>query len=345
MRRFCLSSLRLARLAAVLGLSLAAAACNSSADRGAPQSAAGSADGKPRLAFISNNPFEFWTIARRGTEKAAQDFDAEVDFQMPARGTAAEQKQIIEDLVARGIQGIAISPNDSANQADFLNEIAEQVPVIAVDSDLPPGSKRLAYIGTNNYEAGKSAGKLVKEALPDGGEIVIYVGKMDVQNAIERRQGVMDELAGKKDAKGPELGKYTLLDTMTDDADQARCKDNVEDTLVKYPDVDGLVGLWAYNPPAILAAVKEADKQGKVAIIAFDEDEATLGGVKEGHIHGTIVQQPFEFGYQSMRLLAALARNDKSVLPEGGVLEIPHKVINKENVEEFQQELRALKGQ
>jgi ribose transport system substrate-binding protein len=185
----------------------------------------------------------------------------------------------------------------------------------------------------------------VKEALPDGGEFVIYVGKMDVQNAIERRQGVMDELAGMKDAKGPELGKYTLLDTMTDDAEQARCKDNVEDTLVKYPDIDGLVGLWAYNPPAILEAVKEADKQGKVAIIGFDEDEATLGGVKEGHIHGTIVQQPFEFGYQSMRLLASLAKGDKSVLPEGGILEVPHKVIKQDNVEKFHQELRALKGE
>jgi ribose transport system substrate-binding protein len=319
----------------VLGCLLLVAGCTGRSDTGK----------KTRVAFISNNPFEFWTIARRGTEKAAKEFDVEVDFMMPARGTAAEQRQIIEDLVAKGIKGIAISPNDSANQADFLDEIAEQVPVIAVDSDLPPGSKRLAYIGTNNYEAGKSAGKLVKEALPDGGEFVIYVGKMDVQNAIERRQGVMDELAGTKDAKGPELGKYTLLDTMTDDAEQARCKDNVEDTLVKYPDIDGLVGLWAYNPPAILAAVKEADKAGKVAIIGFDEDEATLGGVKDGHIHGTIVQQPFEFGYQSVRLLAALAKGDKSVLPEGGVLEVPHKVIKKENVAEFHQELRALKGE
>ena len=316
-------------------------ACSSeSVDTGVPLSEGG----RPKVAFISNNPFEFWTIARRGTEKAAKEFNCEVDFQMPARGTAAEQKQIIEDLVARGIHGIAISPNDSANQGDFLDEISEQVPVIAVDSDLPPGSKRLAYIGTNNYEAGKSAGKLVKEALPEGGEIVIYVGKLDVQNAIERRQGVMDELAGKKDAEGPELGKYTLLDTMTDDAEQARCKDNVEDTLVKYPDVDGLVGLWAYNPPAILAAVKEADKQGKVAIIGFDEDEATLQGIKDGHIHGTIVQQPFEFGYQSVRLLAALARGDKSVLPDGGVMLVPHKVIKQDNVEEFHSQLNQLKG-
>jgi len=146
------------------------------------------------VAFISNNPFEFWTIARRGTEKAAAEFNVNVEFHMPPRGTAAEQRQIIEDLLAKGVKAIAISPNDAENQADFLNEVAGKVPLITQDSDLPKGSKRLCYIGTNNYEAGKAAGQLVREVIPDGGSLVIYVGKLDVQNAVERRQGVMDAL-------------------------------------------------------------------------------------------------------------------------------------------------------
>ena len=76
-------------------------------------------------------------------------------------------------------------------------------------------------------------------------------------------------MAGEKNAKGPKLGKYELLDTMTDDAKQEKCKANVEDTLTKYPDVACLIGLWAYNPPPMLAAVKEANKAGKVAIVGF----------------------------------------------------------------------------
>jgi ribose transport system substrate-binding protein len=170
------------------------------------------------------------------------------------------------------------------------------------------------------------------------------VGKLDVQNAIERRQGVLDELAGAADAKGPELGKYTLLDTMTDDAKQEKCKANVEDTLTKYPDVGCLVGLWAYNPPAMLAAVKDADQQGKVKIVGFDENEETLQGIKDGHIHGTIVQQPYQFGYEAVRLLTQIARGDKSVLPPGGILYIDYKVIKSENVEAFHEELKKLKG-
>lgn len=149
-----------------------------------------------KVAFISNNPYEFWTFARRGTEAAAEKFNVDVEFHMPARGTAPEQRQIIEDLLTKGVQGIAISPNDADNQADFLNEVAGKVPLITQDSDLPQGSKRLLYIGTHNYEAGKAAGELVKEAAPAGGKLFIYVGKLDVKNAVERRQGVIDVLKG-----------------------------------------------------------------------------------------------------------------------------------------------------
>ena len=302
--------------------------------------------GKPTVAFVTNNPYEFWTIARRGTEKGAKEFDAIVDFKMPARGTTEEQREIVEDLVAKGVSGISISPIDSDNQASFLNEIAGRVSLLTHDSDLPAGSGRLCYIGTENYTAGTAAGKLVRECMPDGGNIVIYVGKMDAQNAKERRQGVLDELAGEKDAAGPQYGKYTLLDTMTDDANQDKCKSNVEDTLVKYgADADKLclVGLWAYNPPAMLSAVQGAGLAGKVRMVGFDENEETLQGVKDGHIYGTVVQQPFEFGYNAVRILAGLARGDRSVLPDGGILFIPHREITRDNVDAFWDELKKLK--
>jgi len=160
--------------------------------------------GAIKVAFISNNPYEFWTIARRGAEQAVKELkekekiDVDLEFHMPARGTAAEQRQIIEDLLTKGVKGIAISVNDAANQADYYNDLAAKVPLITQDSDLPQGSKRLCYIGTNNVEAGKAAGELVKKACPEGGKYVIYVGKLDVQNAQERRQGVIDVLSQAK---------------------------------------------------------------------------------------------------------------------------------------------------
>ena len=303
-------------------------------------------DNRPTVAFVTNNPYEFWTIARRGTEKAAKEFDVNVEFQMPAGGTAPEQRAIIEDLVAKGVKGIAVSPNDAENQASFLNDIAARVPLVTQDSDLPAGSRRLCYIGTDNYEAGKAAGRLVRECLPKGGKIVIYVGRLEAQNARERRQGVLDALAGEANAKGPNFGSYTLIDTMTDEGNQEKCKANVEDTLTRYgTDADlCLVGLWAYNPPAMLSAVKAAGLAGKVRLVAFDENEETLQGVKDGAIFGTIVQQPFQFGYQAVRILAGLARDDRSVLPPGEILYIPYREIKRDNVETFWDELKRLKA-
>ena len=131
---------------------------------------------------------------RQRFEKAAEEFHLRCEFHRPARGTPEEQRSILENLLARGVQGVAISPVDAANQAAFFNDIAAKIPFIAADSDLPEGSKRLCYVGTNNVEAGRAAGRLVRQVLPDGGKVAIFVGRLDVQNAVERRRGVLEAL-------------------------------------------------------------------------------------------------------------------------------------------------------
>src|SRR5262249_44811342 len=100
-----------------------------------------------------------------------------------------------------------------------------------------------------------------------------------------------------------------------------------------------LIGLWAYNPPAILSAVKDAGKQGKVHIVGFDEMENTLLGIKEGQVYGTVVQQPYSFGYESVKLMTALAKGDRTGLPKDGIMYVPHLVIKKDNVREFHRKL------
>src|SRR5262249_18294851 len=139
-----------------------------------------------------------------------------------------------------------------------LNRVAERIPVITQDNDAPD-SKRLCYIGTDNYEAGLAVGKMVKEVMPSGGTIAIFVGKPDPLNARQRRQGVLDELAGKKNASGPKYGNYQLLDTFYDDVDLKVAKDKAATALIQLQNEPNvcLIGLWAYNPPEILSAVKD----------------------------------------------------------------------------------------
>ena len=287
-----------------------------------------------KLAFITNNAADFWTIARKGTEKADAGLaDVEVEFRL-GDGTAAAQKRILDDLLAKGVDGIAISPVDPANQTAMLNDAAKQAIVFTHDSDAPE-SKRECYVGTDNVAAGRQAGDLIKEALPQGGRIAIFVGKLDARNAQERLQGIKESIAG---------STIAIIDVRTDDTDQVRAKANVSEMLVSHPDVGALVGLWSYNGPAILNAARDAGRIGQVKIIAFDEDDETLTGVKSGAIVGTVVQQPYEFGVQSVTLLEKALKGDRSGIPPGRQVFVPTRVIRQNNVDEFRTSLAQLRG-
>lgn len=287
------------------------------------------------LAFVTNNASDFWTIAHKGTDKAdAELTDAEVEFKMPQGGTAAEQKQIIDDLLAKGVDGIAISLVDPANETEMVNEAAKKTLVFTQDSDAPK-SNRSCYVGTDNVAAGHMAGDAIKKSLPAGGKIMVFVGKSDAQNAKERFQGIKEALAG---------SNVTILGVLTDDTDRVRAKANVADTLVKTPDIAALVGLWSYNGPAIYSAVKDANKVGKVKIICFDEEDDTLAGIRAGAIDATVVQQPFEFGYQAVKNMEKVLTGDKSVIPADKKVIVPTQIIDKATVEEFTKKLKELRG-
>ncbi|MGE3805344.1 MAG: sugar-binding protein [Gemmataceae bacterium] len=307
-------------------------------------------DDKPpdtvRVAFVANNIASFWTVAEAGTRKAEKELkNVKVEFRRPRDPTPDDQRIIIDDLLDLRVKAIALCAIDPEKQTEYIDRIAARVPIITQDNDAP-GSKRLCFIGTDNYAAGKDAGKLVKKTLPDGGTIAIFVGRSDVLNARQRRQGLLDELAGVKDARGPQYGKYKLLDTFTDNVDEQKCAELASDAMTKLAGENNvcLIGLWAYNPPALLKAVRDAKKTGQIKIVGFDEEEGTLIGVREGHIEGTVVQQPFELGYQSVKLMAELARGNRSGLPKDGVLYIPHLVLTKDNVKEFHEKLDKLLG-
>jgi ribose transport system substrate-binding protein len=315
--------LKILRAVAAFSAALALAGCG------------GREAGPKTLAYVTNNASDFWTIARKGCEKAdAELADDAVEFRIPADGTAAEQRRIVDDLLAKGAAGIAISPVDPANQTQMINDAAARTIVVTHDSDAP-SSNRICYVGTDNVAAGRQAAGLIREALPSGGKIMVFVGKLDAQNARERLQGIRDALQG---------SLVEIVDVRTDDTDRVRAKTNVSDALVKYPEVACLVGLWSYNGPAILNAVRDAGKVGKVRIVCFDEEDETLAGVREGAIDATVVQQPFEFGYQAIRIMATILRGDRTGIPPDKRVIIPTLVVRKTNVEEFSTRINKLRG-
>jgi ribose transport system substrate-binding protein len=133
-----------------------------------------------------------------------------------------------------------------------------------------------------------------------------------------------------------------VLDTRTDNFDYARAKANAQDAMASTPDLACMIGLFAYNAPHCLEAAKEAGKIGKIKIVSFDEADAVLQGIIDGHVYGTVSQQPFYYGYESVRILNGLARGDKSVLPPGGFHEVPIVEVRKANVEKFWADLKKM---
>jgi len=308
---------------------------------------------KPKIAYITNGVDPFWNTAAAGVKAAAKEFDVDADVQMPAKGIV-DQKRIVESLLAGGVDGIAISPIDAKNQVDLINQACGLTRVITHDSDAPD-SKRLCFVGMDNYKAGRAAGKLVKEAIPNGGKVMLFVGRLEQLNAQQRRQGIIDELLDRPeqsvanlnvDPPGKALSgpKYTILDTRTDNFQYDRAKANAEDAIASVPDLACMVGLFGYNPPNCLEALKGAGKTGKIKLVAFDENAPTLQGIVDGYIYGTVSQQPYLYGYHSVRILAALARGDNSALPKSGFLEVPIIQVRKDGVEKFWTELKKLQS-
>ena len=286
---------------------------------------------KKQLAFVVNGASDFWKLAEAGVKKAQGELpNYELSLKYPEQAAAAVQQRL-EDLVAGGVSAIMVSAVDPKSSTDSLNKIGAQVPLFTTDSDAPD-TNRIAYIGSSNTEAGKQAGEIALKALPEGGKCIGFVGLPGADNARERIEGMKSTIAG---------SKVELIDVRGDDIDMTRAKRNVEDALAANPDIDCMVGFYSYNPPRIYEVLKESGKLGQVTVIAFDEDPITLGGVREGTIAGTVVQDPYEWGYQGMKLMAKYLEGDKSVVPENKLIIVPTKMIDKSNVDAFEAELKS----
>jgi len=298
----------------------------------------------PTFAYVTNGIDPFWDLCAAGVRIAEKEFGVTSEVLMPPKGVV-DQKRMMEALLAKGIDGVAVSPIDADNQTPFLNEVAANTILITQDADAPK-SDRLCYIGTNNYKAGRALGGLVKSAIPDGGEVMIFVGRLEQLNARQRRQGVIDELLNRPmqeldqvkfdpvDATNltSESSPYTVLDTRTDNFDKAKAKSNAEDSMTKYKDLKCMVGLFAYNPPACIDAIKEANKLGQIKVCGFDEQDALLQAIVEGHAHGTISQQPWEYGYESIKMLKSIYEGNAA---PSKYFELPFLVVDQSNIDTF----------
>jgi len=290
---------------------------------GAMMMAASGAQAKFVFALVPknmNNPF--FDQARDGCKKAEAESNGafECMYIGPGEhGGGDEQVTIVQDLVAKGVDGIAVSPANAAAMAVALQAAKEaKIPVLTWDSDLLPENKdlRIAYVGTHNYEIGENLAKLAMAVKPKGGKICIQSGGAAAANHNERMQGIRDTLAGKKSAASPGdrltgQNGWTEIDgcpLYTND-DFPVSVQQFQDIMAKNPDLDAFIptgGFPQFVPDANRAAVgpyKDKIASKALALVVADTLPVQIDQMKEGLSLGQVGQRPFEMGYKTMFFL------------------------------------------
>ena len=270
-----------------------------------------------------NNPF--FDQARDGCKKA--EAESKGAFQCMyigpgEHGGGEEQVQILQDLVAKKVDGIAVSPSNAAAVAVALQAAkAAGIPVLTWDSDLLPDSKglRAAYIGTHNYEIGVNLAKLAMQIKPKGGTVCIQSGGAAAANHNERMQGIRDTLSGKKSAASPG-DRLTGQNGWTEiqgcplytNDDFPVSVQQFTDTMAKNPKLDAFIptgGFPQFIPDANRAAVmpyKDKIASKALALVVADTLPVQIDQMKEGLSLGQVGQRPFEMGYKTMLALEAM---------------------------------------
>ena len=294
--------------------------CKQSGDSSSVDKATGGNASK-RFIFITNGDDPYFDVLNAGLQAGAERYNlavSKIEVVME-KNNATAQGQInrLRQLITQAdVAGVAISVIQAENIAivEEMKRLAGKgVPVITVDGDINEklfSDARPFYIGTDNLIAGRLLGTAAKKVLEsrgvDEGGFIQFTGFTDNDNARARMNGCRDAL-GKN---------YNELDRMADSFDHSRARDNVRTALVNHPEVNALVGIWAYNAPAIAEVVAERRARDQISIFTFDAAAQAIEHMKDGHIDCMIVQNPFEMGVQTVRLLLAMVEKQDAVIAE-----------------------------
>jgi len=268
----------------------------------------------------TNNPF--FDQARDGCKKAERELGGAIECMYVGpgeHGGGEEQVQVVNDLIAKKVDGIAVSPSNAAAMGKALEGAkAAGIPVLTWDSDLLDKDKalRLAYVGTHNYEIGVNLAKIAQQIKPKGGTICIQSGGAAAANHNERMQGIRDTLAGAKSAQAPGTkltgqngwNEVAGCPLYTND-DFPLAVQQMEDILGKYPKLDAFIptgGFPQFIPQAykrVAEKYKARIADGSLALVVADTLPVQMDLLKAGLSKGQVGQRPAEMGYKTMFFL------------------------------------------
>ena len=272
----------------------------------------------------------FYNDVERGCAEEAKKIGVQAKFTGPTTADAAQQVQVLQDLVSQGVDGIAVAPMDADSVIGVISQARKKgIPVITFDSDSPKAD-RIAFVGTNNLGAGEEGGKAFKNLLPKG-KFAIITGGLAAANLNDRIKGFREyvnsenytEVAGSPFACNDDASKAIQI---------------IQDVLTRNPDLNGFFfsGGWPLfgAPEAYLKAIgkRVADIKNKTfVVVSFDTLTEELKLLKGGYCNVLIGQRPYAMGVKSIDILNELA-DKKSVPP---IVDTGVDVVDSSNVDQF----------
>jgi ribose transport system substrate-binding protein len=251
--------------------------------------------------FVATNiNLPYWKEAEAGFLDGAKTLGVTAELLGPTTYAPNPELQAFRQAVEQHPAGICLSAaRPELFQADIDNAIAQGIPVICVDSDVP-GSKRLMYIGTDNFKAGREGLRRMAPLVQSKGNIAVIT--------IEGQRNLDDRVAGVADALSnfPALKLTKVLD---DKGDAKTASDLVSDLIQKKEDIVGIICLEATGGSGAAEAVHRFNMEGKLPIVAFDSDPETLDWIDKGAIAVTITQKPYVMSYYGVKFLDDLHHN------------------------------------
>ncbi|HPN35475.1 MAG TPA: sugar-binding protein [bacterium] len=272
------------------------------------------------------NPY--WLQVQDGMKEAAERLKVKAEMIGPVQAAdVSAQVQIIESLLSRRVDGIAISPNDPDGVTSIIDQaVRTGIPVITFDSDAPR-SQRLCYIGTDNYAAGRAAGRQLIKIAGRHGRHAILTGSLGALNLNERIKGFRDELK----EQAAEWQEVNLL--FCDDATD-RALDQMEELTRATPSLNAwfVCGGWA----AVAGAEtfrNALNRRSDIVVISFDTVREELLLVKAGLVQALIGQRPHAMGVRSVEMLTNIVVNKK--MPDQEIYDTGIDIVTPENVDRF----------
>lgn len=312
---------------------------------------------KPRIAFVTGGSGPYWQTTVNGARAAAKEVGAELEVLMPQGDEDVEEQiKLLLSIDKATTDGVAVSPLNAEQQTRIINRLSTGALIVTFDSDAPL-SNRLNFVGASNLSSGKTAAQLLCAEAPSGAKVAVLLANRTKNNLKQRLEGFREAIAGMSggdddnaeedsaeadSAAGPEL-----VAVLVDGGDNARCKQQLLDLLAEHEDLYGLAAMNARHGPIVSEALAEAGRVGDVRVIAFDDLPATLEGVANGVIDAVIAQDPYHYGFEAVRNLAALHSRPDHQLPiygEFSILPVGTQVVRSDNLEEFRQMKERLAG-